>query len=364
MTLFTTVARSRYAVLLIVATACAKKSGAPQMGPTEVAVLMMAPQPVAETFEFPGVVQAYRSVQVRSRVDGIILARPFTEGMMVRPGQVLYRLDRVRYQSVYDAALARYQNAKSTLERLQPLLAQHAVAPQDVDNAKAAYTAAQAALESARKDLADTDVKAEAAGRIGRTMLDVGARVTGSSDVLTTIDQLDPIYVSFQPSSQQLSAWRQNPSSASLIKPGSRLQVRVVSADSTLLPVIGKLDFVAPAVNAATGTQEFRAIFSNPNGLLTPGQFVRVRLVGFQRDSAFAVPERAVQAGLGRQYVYVLAAGDTVRARDVETGPWSNGNWIITSGLNAGDRVIIDGIQKVAPGAVAKPVPYIETTAQ
>lgn len=326
-------------------------------------MVTLAPRTVNQSFEFPGDVTAYRSVQVRARVEGVILARPFTEGMIVTPGQVLYRLDKVRYQAAYDAALARFQNAKATYERVAPLLEQHAVAQQDVDNARAEYTAAQAVLEAARKDLADTDVKAEIAGRVGRTQLDVGARVTGPADVLTTIDQIDPVYVSFQPSAQQLLAWQEHPHWRALIQPGSALQVRVVLPDGTLLPRVGTLDFVAPSLNAATGTEEFRAVFRNADRLLVPGEFVRVRLLGFARDSALAVPERAVQTGLGRQFVYVVGPNDTVRVRDVDTGAWSDGQWIIDGGLAPGDRVIVDGIQKVAPGRLAKPVPLADSTA-
>ena len=301
---------------------------------------------------------------VRDAVRAARAAQPgWAKATAYNRGQVLYRLDKVRYQAAYDAALARFENAKATYERVAPLLEQHAVAQQDVDNARAQYTAAQAALESARKDLADTDVKAEIAGRVGRTLLDVGARVTGPTDVLTTIDQIDPVYVSFQPSSQQLLEWQENPDWRGLIRPGGSLEVRVVLPDGTLLPRVGKLDFVAPSLDAATGTEEFRAVFRNPDRLLIPGEFVRARLAGFARDSALAVPERAVQTGLGRQFVYVVGAGDTVRMRDVETGPWSDGQWIINRGLSPGDRVIVDGIQKVAPGRSARPVPLADSTA-
>jgi membrane fusion protein (multidrug efflux system) len=344
------------AVVSALAASCSKGGGGFAFPPPEVSVVTLAPRTVPQAFEFPGQAQPYRSVEVRSRVDGIILERPFTEGMIVRAGQVLYRLDKVRYQAAYDAALARFQNAKATYERLEPLVAQHAVAQQDVDNAQASYTAAQAALEAARKDLEDTDVKAEITGRVGRTRMEVGARVTGSADLLTTIDQLDPVYVSFQPSSQQMLEWRENLRWRELIQPGTSLTVRVVLPDGSLLPSVGRLDFVAPSLDAATGTQEFRATFRNADRLLTPGEFVRVRLLGFERDSAFAIPQRAVQTGLGRQFVYVVSDGDTVRIRDVQTGPWSDGEWIIDHGLGTGDRVIVDGLQKAVPGRPVKPV--------
>jgi membrane fusion protein, multidrug efflux system len=347
------------AVAMVALAAC-KKGGDPRMmgfPPTEVAVVTVRPTAVPQTFEFPGQVQAYRRVEVRSRVEGVIEARPFTEGSIVQPGQVLYRLDSVRYEAAYRAAEARLENAKETFERVQPLLAQHAVAQQDVDNARSQYTAAQAALDAAKKDFDDTKVKAEIVGRVGRTMMEVGGRVTGSADLLTTIDQLDPLYVSFEPSSQQLLEWRENPRSRALIEPGSSLQVRVVLPDGTLMPRVGRLDFVAPALDPATGTEEFRATFPNPDRLLMPGQFVQVRLVGFVRENALAVPQRAVQTGLGRQYVFVVGKGDTVATRDVQAGPWAGDLWIIDRGLVPGDRVVVDGLQKVAPGRPVKPVP-------
>jgi RND family efflux transporter MFP subunit len=129
-----------------------------------------------------------------------------------------------------------------------------------------------------------------------------------------------------------------------------------------VLPRTGRLDFVAPALDAATGTQEFRAVFDNTDRLFMPGQFVRVRLAGFARDSALAVPLRAVQSGLGRQFVYVVGAGDTAVARDVHPGPWSAGLWIIDQGLQPGDRVIVDGLQKVIPGRPVRPVPLADSS--
>jgi membrane fusion protein (multidrug efflux system) len=318
--------------------------------PAMVSVVTVQPETVPETYEFPGQVEAYRRVEVRSRVDGIIEERPFTEGALVHPGDLLYRLDRVRYEAAFRSAQARFQNAQQTLQRLEPLVAQRAVAQQEVDNARSEFQAAQAAMDAAKKDLDDTEIRAGIEGRVGRTLLEVGARVTGPNDLLTTIDRLDPIYVTFQPSSQQLLNWQVDPRSRALIQAGSRLVVQVVLPDGSALPRTGRLDFVAPALDASTGTQEFRAVFANPDRLLVPGQTVRVRLVGFAREKAFAVPERAVQTSLGRQFVYVVGPGDTAQARDVVTGPWSGDRWIIMQGLQPGDRVIVDGVQKVGPG--------------
>ncbi len=327
------------------------------------AVVTVEPKPIPESFELVGQVEASRRVEVRARVEGVILERPFVEGSVVKPGDVLYRLDRVRYEAAYEGALARYDNAKRTLARLEPLVTRHAVAQQDVDNAHAELDAAKSALDQAKKDLDDTVVRAEIGGRVGRTRLELGGRVTGSADLLTTIDQLDPAYVTFRPSSQQLLSWRENARTRALIEPGGSMAVHVLMPDGSALPRAGHVTFVAPSLDSATGTQEFRAQFENGDRILVPGQFVRVRLTGFVRPNAIAVPQRAVQQGLGRQFVYVLGVGDTVTARDVHPGPWSGDLWIIDDGLKPGDRVVVDGLQKIAPGRPVKPVPLVDSAA-
>jgi membrane fusion protein (multidrug efflux system) len=340
---------------------CKKAAANGGFPPPQVGVVTVQPATVAESFEFPGQVLPYRRVEVRARVDGIITARKFEEGSIVQPGQLLYQIDKTRYDAAYRGALARYQSAKQNFERMEPLLARHAVAEQDVDNARAAMTSAQGTLDEAKKDLDDTDVRAEIPGRVGRAMLEVGARVTGPSDVLTTIDRLDPVYVTFRPPSDQLLEWQRSAASRTLLNPGSKLRITVVLPDGSLLPRDGKLDFLAPSLDAATGTREFRALFQNGDRLLMPGQFVRVRLIGFARDSALAVPQRAVLTGLGRQFVYVVGAGDTVRARDVVPGRWSGDLWIINSGLAAGDRVVVEGVQKAIPGRTVVPMALVDS---
>jgi membrane fusion protein (multidrug efflux system) len=344
------------ATAALLGTGCKKNAPPPAPPPPEVAVVSVQPQRLPTSFEFTGEVQPYRRVEVRARVDGIVEARPFTEGSVVKPGQVLYRIDPVRPRAAYQSALARAENARRTLQRLQPLVKENAVAQQDVDNARAEMEDAEGELAEARKNLDDAVVRAGIQGRVGRTNLDVGARVTGPSDLLTTIDVLDPIYVSFRPSAQQLLQWKQDPDARKLIQPGSPLSVEVTLPDGTTLPRTGKLDFVAPSLDESTGTQEFRALFKNTDLLLVPGQFVRVRLKGFTRDSALAIPQRAIQQALGRQFVYVVAPGDTVVTRDVEPGPWSGNLWIIEKGLAPGDRVVVDGVQKAAPGRPVRAV--------
>lgn len=206
-------------------------------------------------------------------------------------------------------------------------------------------------------------MRAEIPGRIGRARFELGGRVTGPADLLTTIERLDPVYVTFRPSTQQLIAWKQDPRSRALLEQGSALVVHVILGNASELPRTGRLSFVAPSLDSATGTQEFRASFANADHLLVPGQFVRVRLTGFERANALAVLQRAVQQGLGRQFVYVVGPGDTATARDVKPGAWNGNLWLIEDGLKSGDRVIVDGLQKVQPGKPVHPVPYADSGA-
>jgi membrane fusion protein (multidrug efflux system) len=347
-------------VLPLFAAACHKDVQPPAPPPPEVGVVVVQPASVAEPYEIAGQVTPFRRVEVRARAEGVITSRPFTEGSLVPKGKVLYTLDRVKYETAHRQVLARYDNAKRLVNRLQPLLAQHAVAQQDVDNAESELESAKAALDATQKDLDDTVVRAEIAGLVGRALMDLGGRVTGPAELLTTIDELDPVYVTFRPSAQQLLAWQSDPQARALVQPDSKLAVQVVLPDGSLLGRTGRLNYVAPALDAATGTQEFRAVFSNADHKLLPGQFVQVRLNGFARSNTVAIPQRAVQQGLGRQYVYVVAAGDTARMREVQPGQFSGSLWIIKDGLSAGDRVIADGTQKVVPGRKVKPVPAID----
>ena len=341
--------------------------------PAEVSVITVAPRSVDQVFEFVGNVEASKSVPVRAQVAGIITARPFTEGAAVQAGDVLYRIDSTTYfadwqraRAQLEDAEARYTNAEQNRARLVDLLRDHAIARQEYDNAEAeakrasaAVADARAAVAAARKHLDDTVVRAELAGRTGRTELDLGARVRGTDDILTTIEVLNPIYVTFRPSAQQLLAWKRDRKASRMMIAGGGIEVQAVLSDGAPAPARGRLTFIDPVVDPATGTQQFRAEFPNADRFLVPGAFVRVRLVGLTLDSAIVVPQRAVIQQLGRQSVYVVAAGDSVRAQAVVATSWAGDDWLIQSGLAPGDRVIVDGVQKVAPGAVVRPVPLV-----
>ena len=273
----------------VLVAACSKASPPPgqQQGPPppQVGIVSVTPTTVPESYEFGGQVQPFRRVEVRSRVDGIIVDRPFTEGSVVSKGQVLYKLDQVKYDAAYRSALARLNNAKRTVARLEPLLPKHAVAQQDVDNAHSELESAQAAVDAAKKDLDDTVIRAEIDGQVGRARLELGARVSGPGDLLTTIDELDPVYVTFHPSSQQLASWAEGPARR---RADSRREA--ISSCASCCPT----DRSFRASERSTSSRRrstrraARRSFAQSSQtaivVCSPGQFVRVRLEGFSRS--------------------------------------------------------------------------------
>jgi membrane fusion protein (multidrug efflux system) len=340
--------------------------------PPEVSVLTVAPETVSARFEFVGQAAASRRVEVRAQVAGVIVARPYAEGTDVPKGALLFQIDSTTYDAAYRSAraqladaAARLANADRNSARLKALLGSRAVAQKDVDDAetasdqaRAAVQAAQAAVDRAKKDYDDTFVRAEIAGRAGRAMLDLGARVTGPSDLLTTVEQIDPVYVNFSPSDQEVLRWRRDIATRRLLVPARVLAVQVTLADGSIFPGTGQLNFVDLALQPLTGTLSLRAEFRNPQHVLLPGQFVRLRFVGLKRPNAILVPQRAVQQGLDGAFVYVVEDSNKVAARHVVATSWDQGSWLIEQGLRAGDRVVVGGVQKVAPGQRATPVAY------
>src|SRR5882762_2702129 len=349
-------------VLVLTAAAAFRRPTAASAAPPppEVSVLTVAPETVTARYEYVGQAAASRSVEVRAQVTGVIVERPYTEGTDVAKGTLLFRIDPTTYQAAHRSAQARLANADRTLARLNLLLGARAVAQKDVDDAQQAFDQAQAAADQTRKDYEDTFVRAEISGRAGRTQLELGARVTGPADLLTTVEQVDPIYVNFSPSDEDLLRLRRDIADGRLLMPPAphALAVQVTLADGSLFPTTGELNFADLALQPATGTQQMRAQLRNPQHVLLPGQFVRVRLLGLKRPSAILVPQRAVQQGLSGAFVYVVDDSGKVAARSVVATSWDGGSWRIEQGLEAGDRVIVNGVQKVTPGQPARPVAY------
>ena len=339
-------------------------SEAAQLPPPNVTIVTTAPADIPASIELVGQGAASKFIEVRSQLNGVIVARPYREGSDVDKGELLFQLDPTVYEATYrsakaaaENARARLDNAQRTLKRLTPLLAEGAVSQKDVDDAttevqqaEASYAEAQANADRAEKDFNDTNIRAEIPGRVGRAVLPLGARVTGPADILTDLQQIDPIYVYFSPSDRELLRMRRERDEGKLIFPRGRLQVEVRLSDGTALPAKGQLDFADLSLDSRTGTQQYRAEFRNPDRMLLPGQFVRVRLLGVTRRGAILVPQRAVLQGLAGAFVYVVTEGDTARARTVTATTWEGDGWVIESGLNPGERVVVDGTQRVIAG--------------
>ena len=358
--------------LAVVLVACRQKPAPAAPPAPEVTVLTVQRQTIPGQFEWVAQAAASKSVEIRSQVSGVIVERPYVEGTDVPKGKVLFRIDPRTYSANYESAKARlaeaqaqYDNAERTLNRLRPLLQQAAVAQQDVDNAQAAYDQGHAAVldakaevDAAKKNYDDTFVRAEVAGRAGRALMEVGALTSGPTEQLTTVDQVNPIYVYFNPSDQDVLQWRRDVAAKRLVLPGGMLDVQARLADGSVYADTGKLDFVALTLQPTTGALQLRAEFANRQHTILPGQFLRVRLLGLKRNDAILVPQRAVQQGLTGPFVYLLGDSSTVSAHTVAATAWQGTQWIIDDGLKPGDKVIVDGTQKIAPGRPVKPVAY------
>ncbi|OQA33110.1 MAG: Multidrug resistance protein MexA precursor [Betaproteobacteria bacterium ADurb.Bin341] len=332
--------------------------GAAGMPPTEVDVITVQATSATITQELPGRLQAYRTAQVRARVDGIIEKRLFTEGSDVKAGAALFRIDPRNYQAAYDAAKADLDVARLTLERYRPLLDIKAVSKQEVDLAEARFKQAEAALTRARVDLENTTVPAPISGRIGRAMLTEGALVgRGEATLLATIEQLDPVYVNFtQPGIDVLRI--RNDLKTGKLKEAEGAKVELVLENGSPYPLSGKLIFSDLAVDPATGSVSLRALFPNPERELLPGTFVRIRFPEAVADGVLRVPQRAIQSNPQGRYVLLVDAEGKVSVRPVKTGAMSGADFVITEGLKEGERVIVNGLQKARPGSLVKAVPW------
>jgi membrane fusion protein (multidrug efflux system) len=352
------------------------KGGNPFAGmpPPEVSVVSVAPRTLEQSFEYVGQTAGSREVEVRARVTGILLSRNFTEGAPVKKGESLYTIDPAPFEAAANrsaadvaAAEARLEQAKRNAARLKPLYAEKAVSQKDYDDAVSAEAigeadlkAARARLTEARLNLSYTKVAAPASGVSGRSMRQEGSLVSGPDVLLTTITQVQPIWVNFGIPDREGQAIQAEMQAGRLVLPkGGSFQVALKRADGSVYPHTGRVNFADVRLSAATGTREMRAELPNPDGQLRPGEFVRVILKGATRPAAITVPQRAVLEGPQGKFVYVVNAESKVEARPVEAGEWSGEQWIISKGLNAGDRVVTDGVMKLGPGA---PVRVAEKT--
>jgi len=361
----------------VVLTGCeqpqAAGEGAPA-DPPEVGVVEVQPQKVALTTELAGRTSAYMVSEVRPQVGGIIQKRLFTEGGDVAAGQPLYQIDPATYQAAFESAKASVAKAEANLastrskaSRYEELVAIKAVSQQDNDDAQAALkqgladvAATKAAVETARINVAYTKVAAPIAGRIGRSTVTPGALVTASQQsALATVQQLDPIYVDVTQSSAELLRLKRDLTSGKLKKAGAaQAAVKLVLEDGSAYPLTGKLQFSDVTVDQGTGTIMLRAVFPNPKGDLLPGMYVRTVLEEGVDEQAILAPQQGVSRDTkGNPTAMVVGADSKVEQRTLKTSRVMGDKWLISEGLKAGDKLIIDGLQKIRPGMPVKPVP-------
>lgn len=331
-------------------------AGAPP--PAEVDVITVAAGSATITQDLPGRLQAVRSAQVRARVEGVVEKRLFVEGSDIAAGTPLFRIDARTYQAQADAAAADLAAAQAVFDRYRPLLEIRAVSRQEYDVAEARVKQAEAALAKARLDLENAVPPAPISGRIGRALVTEGALVgKGEATHLATIEQIHPIRVEFTQAysdmlrlQQAVKAGRQQRADAA--------EVELLLEDGSLYPEKGRLQFTDLAVDPNSGAVVLRAEFPNPKRELLPGTFVRVRFPQARIEQALRVPQRAVLGGTTGQSVMAVDAENKVVPLPIKTGAMAGGDFIVTEGLRGGEQVIVNGLQKVRPGATVKPVPW------
>ncbi|HET6676287.1 MAG TPA: efflux RND transporter periplasmic adaptor subunit [Nitrospiraceae bacterium] len=355
-----------------VTAACKQETASmPPPGPPEVEVVTISTQMLADEPEFIGQAESSRPAEIRSQVTGILKEIHFQEGRDVKKGDRLYRIDPVPFEAAYASAKARVAQAearlvqaKQNLARVKPLLVEQAVSQKDVDDAIAEDLAAKAALQGAKADLIkakfdydNTLIVAPISGMIERSKIYEGRLVSAQTDLLNVIHRLDPIYVIVSLPENYLLQRRRELSEKKVESPDVyQLKGVITFADRSTYSREGTLDLLDVGLRTETGARQGRFVFPNPDRVLLPGQFVRVRVKGYTKPAAILVPQRAVQQGPKGSMVFVVGQDDKVEMRPVQASGWEGNQWLIDEGLQAGERIIVEGMHKIAPGAPVKPV--------
>lgn len=337
----------------------------------EVGVIEAKPQEIPLPLTYAGRIVGLRDVEVRAQVGGILQKREFSDGERVEQGKVLFRIDPRTYQAALDQAKAQLAQAQATLQqasdnytRVEELMRRQVATEKQLEDARAARAQSQASVQQAEAqiraaelNLEYTVVKAPVAGTTSLQSPPEGATVVAQQTLLTTITPHDPAYVSFSVTDEEMrnliALNRALPNPLKI----EDFQVELRFSDGTTYSQIGHLDVSGRTVDPNTGTIAVRAVFANPGNDLLPGQFVRVGVRGIVLQNAIAVPKRAVSQGPQGPFVYVVAANNTAEVRPIRLGQEIGETWVIREGLNAGDRVIVDGVIRVRPGAPVRPVP-------
>ncbi|WP_233233908.1 efflux RND transporter periplasmic adaptor subunit [Bordetella sp. LUAb4] len=348
---------------LVLLAACEKPVNEAPREPIAVTVMTVAERDTPVQFEFTAQTQSSREVEIRARVDGFLDKRTYVEGDLVNVGQTLFLMDPKPFEAALKTAKgqltqqqARWTVTRANLARVRPLVAQNAISKKDLDDAigneqeaAAAVISAQGQVQTAELNLSYTTIKSPLAGLSSFAEQQDGSYLTaGPGGLLTRVYQLDPMWVNFSISENELLAYRDQIMRGQLRFPAKQdFEVRLVLADGTMFPTVGHINFSNPAFSTETGTFKVRASFANPQGTLRPGQFVRARVSGAVRQNAILVPQRAVLQGSKSHFVWVVDKDGKARQRVVETGNWQGDNWFITEGLKAGERVVVDGAIRV-----------------
>jgi len=344
---------------------------APPVIPATVITIEQQDTPVV--FEFTGQAESSRQVEIRARVDGFLEEQTYQDGALVQAKQVMFKLDQKPLQATLqqvqgELALhqARHTTAKANLKRIKPLAEQDAVSKKDLDDAvgkesesKASVLAAEGAVREAELNLSYTTIFTPVTGLASKAVKQEGSYIpTGQESLLTYVAQLDPVWVNFSVSENQLLSGRKQQADGLIVMPPEeKFVVEVVFADGSTHPHKGHVNFAEPTVDPETGTMLIRAELANPESQMRPGQFVRVRLHGASRPNAVLVPQTAVLQGAKGHFVWVLNEESKAEVRAIETGSWHGNDWFITNGLTAGDQLVVDNLLKMSQGVSVKNVP-------
>lgn len=360
--------------LLLILTGCRRQGGPPTQPMPEVAVISVQPERVQITTELPGRVAAFRVAEIRPQVNGLILKRAFTEGADVEAGDLLYQIDPAPYQAAFDQAKAAVEMAEAQLpairareERFRVLVESRAVGRQDYDDALAALRqiegqlgVSKAAMEMARINLSYAPIKAPISGRIGRSSVTEGALVTAYQPTpLATIQQLDPIYVDVAQSTTDLQELKRRLADGRLTRDGeSQGKVAILREDGTAYPMEGLLEFRDVTVDPGTGSVILRCVVPNPDGELLPGMFVRAVLKEGVKEDAVLVSQSVVsRTQKGDAFAWVVETDGTAAMRMLTLDRAIGQQWLVCGGLKVGDRVIVEGVQRLRPGVPVKAIP-------
>jgi membrane fusion protein (multidrug efflux system) len=357
-------------VALVSVYGCKKEEPPAPPPPAEVVAVTVTPQTVPVNVEFVAQVESSHEVDILARVSGFLDKILYKEGEMVRAGQVMFQIDPKPFQAQVAAAKgevasreAQLWTARANLDRIKPLAEQDAASKSDLDNAIGAAQAAEAALHSAKAhldkmelDLGYTTIHAPVTGVSGEAFFREGMYLNAvTTGRLSYVSQIEPIWVTFSVSQNQMAQRQQEVAAGQVILPADLLyQVEVELSDGSRYPHVGKLNFVSPTFNQETGTFLIRAELANPDGVLRPGMFVQATLKGDTRPNTLVVPQKAVQETSNGHVVYLVTPQGTAEVRPVIVGDWLGNDWIIKQGLKAGEQVIVEGFQRLKTGAPVK----------